>query len=98
MKIVLATISPRRGGMSGAFAELVQLYTERSARYIACEQRSFASEARLLAFLEEAVGDRFQLTSVDDLTIKTAIPEQAEEIEERRLARSRKAKDGNRCA
>jgi len=54
MKIVLALISPRRGGPSGPSAELLQVYIDRSARYTPCEQRVFPTEAKLLSFLEES--------------------------------------------
>lgn len=54
MKIVLAMISPRRGGVTGPPAELLAMYVERSARYTPCEQRVFASEEKLLGFVEES--------------------------------------------
>jgi 23S rRNA (pseudouridine1915-N3)-methyltransferase len=56
MKILLALISPRRGGPAGPTSELLKLYLERSARYTLCEQRVFASEDKLLSFLEESAG------------------------------------------
>jgi 23S rRNA (pseudouridine1915-N3)-methyltransferase len=54
MKVLLALISSRRAGPAGPAAELLRTYLERSARYTPCEHRTFASEARLLDFLNEA--------------------------------------------
>jgi len=51
MKILLATVSPRRGALTGPSAELLRMYLERCARYAPCDQRTFATEAKLLASL-----------------------------------------------
>jgi 23S rRNA (pseudouridine1915-N3)-methyltransferase len=56
MKISLATISPRRSSASGPAAEWLQLYIERSRRYLPCEHRVFANEAALLRSLQESTG------------------------------------------
>jgi 23S rRNA (pseudouridine1915-N3)-methyltransferase len=54
MKVLLALISSRRAGPTGATAELLRTYLERSSRYTPCEHRTFASEAKLLGFLNDA--------------------------------------------
>lgn len=54
MKIILAVISPRRGGLTGPAADLIDMYLERSQRFTPCSQRIFASEAKLLEFLADA--------------------------------------------
>jgi 23S rRNA (pseudouridine1915-N3)-methyltransferase len=54
MKLLLGTISTRRGGMTGPAAELLQLYVERSARYTPCESRVFASGDKFLSFLDDS--------------------------------------------
>jgi 23S rRNA (pseudouridine1915-N3)-methyltransferase len=54
MKISLAVITSRRGGPGGPASEMLRDYVERAARYIPCEMRVLASEAKLLAHLEEA--------------------------------------------
>jgi 23S rRNA (pseudouridine1915-N3)-methyltransferase len=51
MKVLVATISPRRSGSSGPAAELMQTYMERSARYVPCTHQNFASEPKLLDFI-----------------------------------------------
>ncbi len=56
MKILLATISPRRSGLTGSAAVLLEGYIERSGRYSAVEHRSFTSEEAVLEFLEQAAG------------------------------------------
>jgi 23S rRNA (pseudouridine1915-N3)-methyltransferase len=55
MKVVLSVISTRRGGLTGPAAELIKLYLDRSSHYTACELRVFASEAKLLSFLDDSV-------------------------------------------
>jgi 23S rRNA (pseudouridine1915-N3)-methyltransferase len=55
MKIVLATISPRRNA-SGPASELLKVFVERIVFYVPCEHRAFASEAQLIAFLETSAG------------------------------------------
>jgi len=55
MKITLAAISLRRSS-SGPAAELLQLYIERSRRYLPCEHRMFPTEAALLAALQATAG------------------------------------------
>jgi 23S rRNA (pseudouridine1915-N3)-methyltransferase len=54
MKLLLALISTRRGGLTGPAADLIELYKERSARYTPTEVRLFPSEAKFLAFLDAA--------------------------------------------
>ena len=56
MKILLATISPRRSALTGPAATLLQDYIARSGRYSPVEHRVFASEDGLLRFLEQAAG------------------------------------------
>jgi len=53
MKILLATVSSRRSGLSGPAADLVKLYLDRSSRFILCTHRNFASEKELLACSDE---------------------------------------------
>jgi 23S rRNA (pseudouridine1915-N3)-methyltransferase len=53
MKILLATVSPRRSGPSGPAADLVQLYLGRATRFIPCTHRNFPSEAELLRYADE---------------------------------------------
>jgi 23S rRNA (pseudouridine1915-N3)-methyltransferase len=52
VKIRLAVVTPRKGGLSGPAGELLRLHLERAARYAACEAVVFASEAALLTALE----------------------------------------------
>lgn len=52
MKVRLATVTVRKGGLAGPAGELLREYRERAARYAACEASVFASEAALLAALE----------------------------------------------
>lgn len=54
MKLILGTISAKRSSLTGPAAELVEQYSSRSARYVACEHRAFPSEERLLGFLDES--------------------------------------------
>ena len=54
MKIVVTSISNRKGGLSGPEGELVAFYLERSAKYTPCVHRSFISETKFLAFVDEA--------------------------------------------
>jgi len=56
MKISLATISARRSGRPGPFAELMDLYIRRSRRYLPCDLCNFATEAALLRSVQEAAG------------------------------------------
>jgi 23S rRNA (pseudouridine1915-N3)-methyltransferase len=42
--------------MTGPAGELLKLYLERAGRYLPAEIRAFASEAKLLEFVEEATG------------------------------------------
>jgi 23S rRNA (pseudouridine1915-N3)-methyltransferase len=56
MKISLVTISPRRSALAGPAIELVQLYIERSRRYLPCDHRIVATETALLHSLETATG------------------------------------------
>jgi len=56
MKISLVTITPRRLDPSGPPARWLQLYIERSQRYLPCEHRTLPSEAALLRFLQDATG------------------------------------------
>lgn len=56
MKISLVTISPRRSAPSGAAAEILQLYIDRSRRYLPTEHRVFPTEAALLGSIQEATG------------------------------------------
>jgi 23S rRNA (pseudouridine1915-N3)-methyltransferase len=53
MKILLATISPRRTPSSGPATDLLESYLERSGRYSPTAHRAFASEAALLSFVED---------------------------------------------
>ena len=53
MKILLATISPRRTPSSGPATDLLEGYLERSGRYSPTTHRVFASEAALLSFVED---------------------------------------------
>ena len=54
MKIQLSTISARRAGPTGSAADLIRHYVERSAKYMPCIYRNFASEKDLLIYAEEA--------------------------------------------
>jgi 23S rRNA (pseudouridine1915-N3)-methyltransferase len=54
MKVLLAAISPRRTGPSGPSADLLSLYIDRAARYTPVEFRTFPTEPKLLAFLDDA--------------------------------------------
>ena len=56
MKILLATISPRRSGLTGPAAALLESFIERSGRYSVVEHRNFPSEEAVLGFLEQAAG------------------------------------------
>jgi len=56
MKISLATISGRRSGQPGPFAELVDLYIQRSRRYLPCDVCNFATEAALLRSVQDTAG------------------------------------------
>lgn len=53
MKILLSTVSSRRTGLVGPAADLLQLYLGRSARFIPCIHRNFASERDLLAHVDD---------------------------------------------
>jgi 23S rRNA (pseudouridine1915-N3)-methyltransferase len=53
MKFLIASIQPNRPPASSA-SQLVDMYIERSSRYAETTLRSFASEAKLLAFLDES--------------------------------------------
>ena len=53
MRVVLATIAARQSKMA---APLLADYLERTRRYLPCELRDFASEAKLLGFLDVAAG------------------------------------------
>jgi 23S rRNA (pseudouridine1915-N3)-methyltransferase len=53
MKVLLSTISSRRSGLSGPSAELLELYLERSSRFIPCAHRNFGSEKELLGYSDE---------------------------------------------
>lgn len=53
MKILLATISPRRSGPSGPAGELLELYLGRATRFTPCAHRNFVSEADLLSHISE---------------------------------------------
>jgi len=53
MKILLATISPRRSPTSGPATALVESYLERSGRYSPVAHRVFATEGALLSFVED---------------------------------------------
>jgi 23S rRNA (pseudouridine1915-N3)-methyltransferase len=52
VKIRLVAVSARKGGFSGPAGELVRMYQERAARYVACEAVVFSSETALLSALE----------------------------------------------
>jgi 23S rRNA (pseudouridine1915-N3)-methyltransferase len=54
MKLLLALISPRRGGPTGPAAELLELYLKRSAAYAPTTYKVFASEPKLLDFIAES--------------------------------------------
>jgi 23S rRNA (pseudouridine1915-N3)-methyltransferase len=56
MKISLATVSARRTGQPGPFAELVDLYMQRSRRYLPCDLCNFGTEAALLRSVQDAAG------------------------------------------
>jgi 23S rRNA (pseudouridine1915-N3)-methyltransferase len=56
MKLLLALISTRRGGLTGPAADLIEMYTERSARHTPTELRVFPTEAKFLASLDAASG------------------------------------------
>jgi len=53
MKILLATISPRRSPANGPATTLLEAYLKRCARYSITMLRSFANEATLLSFVED---------------------------------------------
>jgi 23S rRNA (pseudouridine1915-N3)-methyltransferase len=56
MKILLATISPHKGGPSGPAGDLLQLYIKRSTRYLPCSHTAFTTETKLLDFVVETSG------------------------------------------
>ena len=56
MKILLATITPRRAALTGPTGNLLEDYIARSRRYSAVEHRVFPSEDALLGFLEQTLG------------------------------------------
>lgn len=59
MRIVIAGVSGRRGNTeTGPAGELIALYTKRASRYMECEHRTLASEARLLESLHEPRGGK----------------------------------------
>jgi 23S rRNA (pseudouridine1915-N3)-methyltransferase len=53
MKLIISNILTRRGGLVGPASEWIRLYVARSSQYVSCEHRIFASEAKLLIFLDE---------------------------------------------
>ena len=53
MKILLCTVCPRRIGFAGPAGELLELYLNRSAKFLASAHRNFASEKALLAYADE---------------------------------------------
>jgi 23S rRNA (pseudouridine1915-N3)-methyltransferase len=53
MRVLLATIAAKRSQTAGP---LLTDYLDRIRRYLDCELRDFASEARFLAFLDAATG------------------------------------------
>lgn len=53
MRILVASILPKRSGIAGPAQELLSLYLARCARYTPTTHRSFTSEAALLGFLDE---------------------------------------------
>ena len=55
MKISIATIS-KRGNASGPTGHLTAAYVERCQRFASCSLRSFASEGKLLEFLDGSAG------------------------------------------
>jgi 23S rRNA (pseudouridine1915-N3)-methyltransferase len=54
MNILLTVISAKRNDSNGSFAQLLQLYLKRAARYGPCDFRAFPSEARMLSFVADA--------------------------------------------
>jgi 23S rRNA (pseudouridine1915-N3)-methyltransferase len=56
MKILLATITPRRAALTGPAATLLESYITRSGRYSTVEHRVFPTEDALLGFLEQSAG------------------------------------------
>jgi 23S rRNA (pseudouridine1915-N3)-methyltransferase len=56
MEIVLASISPRRSGITGTAGELMGSYLQRAGRYCSCSVTVYASEAKLLGAVEAAGG------------------------------------------
>jgi 23S rRNA (pseudouridine1915-N3)-methyltransferase len=53
MKIMLATVSPRRAGVTGPAGELFAQYVGRCAKLIPCIHRNFGSEKDLLACADD---------------------------------------------
>lgn len=56
MKILLATISNRRSGATGAAAEMVRGYLGRASRYAPCSQKGYVSEEEFLRSIESSAG------------------------------------------
>jgi 23S rRNA (pseudouridine1915-N3)-methyltransferase len=62
MKILICTVSARRMGLAGPAGELLELYLNRSAKFLASAHRNFASEKeRPMFWLTDSQGQ--QLTS-----------------------------------
>ncbi len=55
MKIMIASILPKRANLAGAASELLQKYLERGSRYVPVSHRVFANEDGLLSFLTDSV-------------------------------------------
>ena len=53
MKILLSTVSPRRSGLTGPAADLLELYLGRSAKFLPCIHRNFSSEKDFLAYADD---------------------------------------------
>ncbi len=56
MKILVATVSGRRSGISGPAGEMLREYVLRASRLMACAHRNFGSEAELLESVRSAAG------------------------------------------
>jgi len=56
MKIMIASILPKRANLAGAASEMLQGYLERGSRYVPVSHRVFANEGALLSFLEDNAG------------------------------------------
>jgi 23S rRNA (pseudouridine1915-N3)-methyltransferase len=56
MKILLAAISPRKGGLTGPAAELLADYIGRCLRYAPTSHQIFPTEAKLLAAVTSSTG------------------------------------------